>query len=113
MEGIPLHTQRLVERLLQDYCGRICPPSARNTVLLRFELAWDRATIHELQSLFGIPGTGQPVPVALFWGRINGKSLCAGAARAVAAPTATSAMARCCGSRSPRTTSRARAQFGA
>lgn len=66
MEGIPLHTQRLVERLLQNYCDRICPPSARNTVLLRFDLGWDRATIHELQRLFGIPGTGQPVPLAQF-----------------------------------------------
>jgi len=61
VDDIPLHTQRLVERLLQNYCDRICPPSARNTVLLRFELGWDRATILELQRLFGIPGTGQPV----------------------------------------------------
>jgi len=66
VDDIPLHTQRLVERLLQNYCDRICPPSARNTVLPRFEFGWDRATILELHRLFGIPGTGQPVPLAQF-----------------------------------------------
>jgi len=63
---MPLHTQRLVEKLLQAYCDRICPPSARHAVLLGFRLEHDRATIHEIQRLFGIPGTGQPVELAQF-----------------------------------------------
>lgn len=66
MGGIPLHTHHLVEKLLQGYCDRICPPSARNTVLLGFRLEHDRVFVHELQRLFGIPGTGQPVEVAQF-----------------------------------------------
>jgi len=66
MNEIPLHTQRLVEKLLQAYCDRICPPSARHAVMLGFRLEFDRVTIHELQKLFGIPGTGQPVELAQF-----------------------------------------------
>jgi len=66
MGGIPLHTHHLVEKLLQAYCDRICPPSARNTVLLGFRLEHDRVFVHEMQKLFGIPGTGQPVEVAQF-----------------------------------------------
>ena len=66
MNDIPLHTQRLVERLLQNYCDRICPPGARHTVLLGFQLGRDRATVYELQRLFGIPGTGRPVELAQF-----------------------------------------------
>lgn len=66
MNDIPLHTQRLVEKLLQGYCDRICPPSARHAVMLGFRLESDRVTIHELQKLFGIPGTAQPVELAQF-----------------------------------------------
>ncbi len=66
MNEIPLHTRRLVEKLLQAYCDRICPPSARHAVMLGFDVGCDRVTIHELQRLFGIPGTGQPVALAQF-----------------------------------------------
>lgn len=66
MSGIPLHTRHLVEKLLQGYCDRICPPSARHAVLLGFRLEHDRAIVHHLQRLFGIAGTGQPVEVAQF-----------------------------------------------
>jgi hypothetical protein len=72
VNGIPLHTQRLVERLLQNYCDRICPPSARHAVLLGFSVGWDRATVHELQRLFGIPGTGRPIELAQFRYRAAG-----------------------------------------
>lgn len=72
VNDIPLHTERLVERLLQGYCDRICPPSARHAVMLGFRLEHDRATIHELQRIFGIPGTGQPVALAQFRYRAAG-----------------------------------------
>ncbi len=64
MNEIPLHTRRLVEKLLQDYCDRICPPSARHAVLLGFDVGFDRATILEIQRIFGLPGTGRPVELA-------------------------------------------------
>jgi Protein of unknown function (DUF3024) len=63
---IPLHTRRLVEKLLQGYCDRICPPSARHAVLLGFDVGFDRATILEIQRIFGLPGTGRPVELAQF-----------------------------------------------
>ena len=59
-------TRRLVEKLLQGYCDRICPPSARHTVLLGFDVGLDRATILEIQRIFGLPGTGRPVELAQF-----------------------------------------------
>lgn len=63
---MPLHTQRLVERLLQSYCNRICPPSARHAVLLGFRCHGDRASVHELQRICGIPGTARPLELAQF-----------------------------------------------
>jgi hypothetical protein len=66
VDEIPLHTRRLVEKLLQGYCDRICPPSARHAVLLGFDLGFDRVTILEIQRIFGLPGTGRPVELAQF-----------------------------------------------
>jgi hypothetical protein len=63
---IPLHTRRLVEKLLQGYCDRICPPSARHAVVLGFRVGSDRVTLHEIQRIFGLPGTGHPVEIAQF-----------------------------------------------
>lgn len=63
---IPEHTARLVERLLSSYCERICPPTARFAVPLRHRLDPDRATIHELRRICGVPGTGLPFPLAQF-----------------------------------------------
>lgn len=63
---IPEHTARLIERLLLAYCERICPPTARFAVPLRPSLEPDRATIHELRSICGVPGTARPVPLAQF-----------------------------------------------
>jgi hypothetical protein len=63
---IPLHTHWLIERLLSGYCSRICPPQARNTVLLGFALEADRATLNELRPICGVAGTRRPVPVAQF-----------------------------------------------
>lgn len=64
--GIPVHTRRLVEKLLQGYCERICPPQARHAVLLGFELGFDRAVVNELRTICGVPGTRRPVPTARF-----------------------------------------------
>jgi hypothetical protein len=63
---IPEHTARLVERLLSAYCERICPPTARFAAVLRHRLDPDRATIHELRRICGVPGTAQPFPLAQF-----------------------------------------------
>lgn len=66
MNGIPQHTRALVERLLDAYCARICPPLARNTVVIGYRLESDHVIIHELQRILGVTGTRQPVPVARF-----------------------------------------------
>jgi hypothetical protein len=64
--AIPQHTRALVERLLDAYCTRICPPTARNTVLIGHRIAEDHAEIHELKRICGVPGTRLPAPVARF-----------------------------------------------
>ena len=63
---IPQHTRTLVERLLEAYCARICPPTARNTVLIGYRIAQDHAVIHELRRICGVQGTCLPSPVARF-----------------------------------------------
>lgn len=64
--SIPEHSRALIERLLQAYCARICPPSARNTVLIGFRIDDDFAVIHETKRICGVPGTCRPMPVARF-----------------------------------------------
>jgi hypothetical protein len=64
--AIPQHTRHLVERLLGDYCRRICPPSARNAVRLGYRLDEDRATLHEIRAFCGVPGAHRYVDVAQF-----------------------------------------------
>ena len=66
MNTIPQHTHTLIERLLESYCERVCPPTARNTVLLGYYIAEDHAVIHELKRICGVPGTCLPSPVARF-----------------------------------------------
>ncbi len=66
MNLIPPHTRRLVEKLLTSYCARVCPPSARHAVELRFEVARDRVRLGELRRFCGVPGAHQLVPVAEF-----------------------------------------------
>lgn len=66
MNEIPQHTRHLVERLLGAYCERICPPTARHTVLLRHRVDADRATLFQLRNLCGIVGTALPVELAQF-----------------------------------------------
>ncbi|MBK6596962.1 MAG: hypothetical protein IPG25_03200 [Proteobacteria bacterium] len=61
---IPEHTAHLVERLLQRYCARVCPPTARHTVRLAFELQSDRVTLFELRMVCGVPGALRRVPLA-------------------------------------------------
>ncbi|MCB1624472.1 MAG: DUF3024 domain-containing protein [Pseudomonadales bacterium] len=64
MNTIPQHTRHLAERLLQRYCGRICPPSTRHVVQLGFELSVDRVILFELRPICGVPGTMRRVPLA-------------------------------------------------
>ena len=61
---IPLHTLRLVERVLGGYCERICPPGARQTVVLGYRLDADRVTVHEIRTFCGVPGAHRHVDVA-------------------------------------------------
>lgn len=63
---IPQHTRAVVERLLEAYCARVCPPTARNTVLIGYLIDTDHVVIHELKKIHGVPGTRQPAPVARF-----------------------------------------------
>jgi hypothetical protein len=66
VEVIPLHTARLVDKLLTSYCERVCPPTARNAVQLRFELGADRVTLSEVRRFCGVPGANQFVALAQF-----------------------------------------------
>jgi len=66
VNGIPQHSRWLVERLLTAYCARICPPTARNTVLIGFRIEHDRVVVQHLRRIFGIPGTREAQPVAQF-----------------------------------------------
>lgn len=64
MSGIPQHTRLLVTRLLDAYCARICPPSARHTVHIGYRLAHDEVVLEEYRRILGIAGTRRTVPVA-------------------------------------------------
>lgn len=64
MSGIPQHTRLLVTRLLDAYCARICPPSARHTVHIGYRLAHDEVVLEEYRRILGIAGTRRAVPVA-------------------------------------------------
>jgi hypothetical protein len=66
VNAIPLHTARLVEKLLTSYCQRVCPPSARHAVQLRFALGHDRVTVSEVRRFCGVPGADLIVPLAEF-----------------------------------------------
>jgi hypothetical protein len=63
---VPAHTRRLVQRLLERYCERICPPGARYTVTLSHEFERDRATLFENRLICGVPNTRRCVPLAQF-----------------------------------------------
>jgi hypothetical protein len=66
VSAIPIHTGRLVEKLLASYCERVCPPTARNPVQLRFELGPDRVRVSEVRRFCGVPGAHYCVPLAQF-----------------------------------------------
>lgn len=51
---------------MESYCDRVCPPTARHTVELRFELMADRVRIAEVRRFCGVPGANQMVPLAEF-----------------------------------------------
>jgi len=63
---LPQHSEALVTRLLDAYCARICPPLARNTVLIGYRIEGNQVVIHELRRILGVAGTREPVPVARF-----------------------------------------------
>lgn len=64
MSGIPQHTRLLVTRLLDAYCARICPPSARHAVQVGYHLGYDTVVLEEHRRILGIAGTRRAVPVA-------------------------------------------------
>ena len=64
MDGIPQHTRLLVTRLLDAYCARICPPTARHAVQLAWRMGHDEVVLEEWRPILGIPGTRRAVPVA-------------------------------------------------
>ncbi|NBU25494.1 MAG: DUF3024 domain-containing protein [Gammaproteobacteria bacterium] len=73
MSGIPQHTRLLVTRLLDAYCARICPPSARHAVPIGYRLAHDAVVIEEHRRILGVAGTRRAVPVArLRWQAARG-----------------------------------------
>jgi len=63
---IPLHTARLVDRLLARYCARICPPRARHPVQLGYRIEADRVTVCEIRPFCGVPGTHSLLAIAQF-----------------------------------------------
>lgn len=71
MTELPLHTAHLVQKLLDRYCARICPPWARQAVPLGFRVQGLRVTLHELRLFCGVPGTHRHVPVAQFRYRLT------------------------------------------
>lgn len=66
MDPLPEHTRILVERLLGQYCARICPPSARNVVPTGYRIEGSDVFIEEYQRICGVPGTRRPVARARF-----------------------------------------------
>lgn len=64
MSGIPQHTLLVVTRLLDAYCARVCPPSARQTVLIGYRLEHDAVVLEEHRRILGVAGTRRAVPVA-------------------------------------------------
>lgn len=64
MNGLPDHTRRVAERLLDAYCQRICPPEFREQVVLGYRLDAHGATLHEVRRICGVPGTARLYDVA-------------------------------------------------
>lgn len=66
MQPLPEHTRVLVERLLEQYCTRLCPPSARQVVPIGFRIEGCAAYIDEHRRICGVPGTRRAIPLARF-----------------------------------------------
>lgn len=64
VSGIPQHTLLLVTRLLDAYCARICPPSARHTVQIGHRFEPDAVVLEEHRRILGVAGTRRAVDVA-------------------------------------------------
>jgi len=63
---IPQHSRLLIERLLENYCRRICPPTARNVVALGYRIEANQVILEEYRRICGVPGTRRAVPLARF-----------------------------------------------
>ena len=72
VNDIPQHTRLMIERLLDAYCARICPPLARNTVMIGYRIDDTQVVVHQLKRILGVAGTREPVPVARFRYRAAG-----------------------------------------
>lgn len=64
--SIPQHSRYLVERLLQAYCARICPPTAHHAVLLGYTIDACHVVIHEWRTVCGVAHLRRPLAVARF-----------------------------------------------
>ena len=64
--ALPQHTRHLVERLLERYCERLCPPVFERQVRLDFSIGGDAVILHELKPFFGIASLFRRVDVARF-----------------------------------------------
>lgn len=64
--SLPVHTERLVERILAGYCRRICPPSFRRQRRLGYVIEGDAVVLYESRPVCGIEGMPRRVDVARF-----------------------------------------------
>lgn len=64
MAELPEHTRSLIERLLDQYCARICPPSARQVVGIGYRIDGTAVYLEEHRRICGVPGTCLSVPLA-------------------------------------------------
>lgn len=64
--SLPLHTERMAERLLSGYCRRICPPTFRRQRVLGFVIEGDAIALHESRPICGIEGMRRRVDIARF-----------------------------------------------
>lgn len=64
--ALPQHTRMLVERLLERYCGRHCPPAFERQVRLDFSINGDTVLLQELRPVFGVCSMLRRVDLARF-----------------------------------------------
>ena len=64
MAELPEHTRSLIERLLEQYCARICPPAARQVINIGYHIAGTAVFLEEHRRICGVPGTRRSIPLA-------------------------------------------------